>query len=579
MTEFNRNYIWAKVFVETLKEFNVKFAILCPGSRNTPLTLAFASEKTITSFSVVDERSAGFVAFGIAAATGHPVVVVTTSGTAAVELYPAIVEAYQQRVPLIVCTADRPAELRNTGANQTINQDNLYANHIRAFYDTGLPEPDRIHIGALRLHTRRLITIATNLNPGPVHFNFPFKKPFESFAYTDKADLHSLLQETEESKFSPTPPTVSTKNMEIENFISDVITAKNILILCGPSLPFSQNSNAILTIAKLFNAVIFPDAASGLRFYDAPFIISYYDALLKNKQFVSKFQPDIILQFGRFPTSRSLEDFLEECTASRYIINSFGDNFDPLRKKCTVLPVNINDVLPLLQSASAQRANDSTFIEHIKSFHNKSVSVTEQIFDNEKTLTGPLCAFLASKKLPVGSCIMPGNSMPIRDFDYFACAPGNFLTVFQNRGASGIDGILSTAAGLCIGLGKPLTLITGDLSFYYDINALYFIRKMKIPLTVILINNKGGGIFGHLPVVKERKYFDEYFTTPHDLNFKEITASFGVKFTRLKSRKAFEKAIKELNKSKRPQVFEVKTDSAKEIGLRRKIWKAVSALK
>ena len=188
----NRNYFWASLFVEQLARFDIKHVCISPGSRNTPLSLAFANNKKFKKYVHIDERSSGFFALGISKIIREPVVLVTTSGTAVAELYPAIIEAYYQRIPLIVCTADRPAYLRNTGANQTIKQDNIYRNHIRYFKDLGLPSLGNQRLKSFAEKIGKGIIISTKLNPGPIHFNFPFKKPLEPESFTDKIDFRIL---------------------------------------------------------------------------------------------------------------------------------------------------------------------------------------------------------------------------------------------------------------------------------------------------------------------------------------------------------------------------------------------------
>ncbi len=191
--KINRNILWARSFVNELAVLGVKYVSISPGSRNTPLTIAFANNKAIKSFIHIDERCSGFFALGLAKASNSPVAVVCTSGTATVELYPSIVEAYQQRVPLIICTADRPPELLNMGANQTINQNNIYRNHIRWFYNAGLPDPDMKSIRNIKLAANNAVFYSTIKSRGPVHLNFPFKKPFEPDSFTDEIDQKLLI--------------------------------------------------------------------------------------------------------------------------------------------------------------------------------------------------------------------------------------------------------------------------------------------------------------------------------------------------------------------------------------------------
>ena len=295
----NRNNFWTEVFVKQLNSAGVKYACISPGSRSTPLTFSFAKNKKIKCFVNIDERSSAFFALGIAKASKTPVAVVTTSGTAAAELYPAIIEAYQQRVPLIICTADRPPELLNTGANQTINQHNLYKNHIRWFKNVGLPSLKRLKLRRLQQTAFRAVEFSTLKDKGPVHLNFPFRKPLEPFTFTDEVD--SLLFKNINSNVKILKP--SKKKLDIEKLkkskifkeIVDVIESEHEgLIIAGP-MEYDNNLRKQLTyISSLVGYPIIADASSHLRFN----IIKNDKNILSNYHtFLSSFIFKLKLQF------------------------------------------------------------------------------------------------------------------------------------------------------------------------------------------------------------------------------------------------------------------------------------------
>ncbi len=578
--KINRNNLWTEIFVKQLSSAGVKFACISPGSRSTPLTFAFAKNKKIKCFVNIDERSSAFFALGLAKASKTPVAVVTTSGTAAAELYPAIIEAYQQRVPLIICTADRPPELLNTGANQTINQYNLYNNHIRWFRNVGLPSLKKIKLRRLQQMALRAVEISTIKDKGPVHLNFPFRKPLEPFSFTDEVD--SLLIKDIDRGIKKIKP--SKKKFDSEKLrrtkrfkeIADVITnEKKGIIIAGP-IEYNFNVRKQLkNLSSLTGYPIFADASSHLRFKvskNDKKILSNYHAFLRSSEFSISHKPKLILHFGRTPTSSALENFLENCDAPRYMINEFGDWFDPSRKSKAVVKFNpenfVTEIINHLTELNLKR-NNSDWSENF----NKAEALAEKIktevigkstFPNEPGIIKNILEALPNK-----AHILIGNSSPIRDFDNYAACNKKDLLVYFNRGASGIDGITSTAIGIAQ-LKEPAFLLTGDLSFLHDLNALPIANKYSAGLTIILINNNGGGIFESLPVSNERSILKEYFLTPHNLNLKNIITSFGIEYKLVRSRAVLNDSIKGSVGNKKLKVLEIKTDAAKSFKLRNK---------
>ena len=333
--KINRNVFWTETFVKELSLRGVKYASISPGSRNTPLTIAFAKNKKIKTFIHIDERSSGYFALGLAKASGTPVAVVCTSGTATAELYPAIIEAYQQRVPLIICTADRPPELLDMGANQTINQQNIYKNHIRYFADVGLPSPAVKKIQQLKKTADKALFESTIKSKGPVHLNFPFRKPFEPKTFTDEIDSKILSFTNEKLKSNKDNSYLLDKNISklswFKTITRQIKNSKKGLIIVGPenySPKFLKNCQSL---SQKLGYPVLADGTSQLRFGRHPKdnIITVYDAFLRSNNFVKNHQPDIIIQFGRTITSKGLDTFLEKCNAPRFMINEYGDWFDP----------------------------------------------------------------------------------------------------------------------------------------------------------------------------------------------------------------------------------------------------------
>ncbi len=336
--KINRNFFWAETFINELTSIGVRYACLSPGSRNTPLTLAIASNKKIKSFVHIDERCSAFFALGIAKASNTPVVVVSTSGTATAELYPAIIEAYQQRVPLIICTADRPPELLNTGANQTINQNNLYKNHIRWFVDVGLPEPIPRRVRHIKAIAKRAVFESLLHSKGPVHLNFPFRKPFEPDDFTDEINddviKTSELILPDKKKFFEEPERDIISEKWFKEISRYLLKYKKGLIIAGPENYNERFHKSCQELASVLGYPVIADGASQLRFgkFNKSNILYSFEGFLRSLFFNGKYKPEIIIQFGRTVTSKALELYLERCTAIRFMVNEYGDWFDPANR-------------------------------------------------------------------------------------------------------------------------------------------------------------------------------------------------------------------------------------------------------
>lgn len=579
MKKVNKNILWATIFFEQLAKLGVKHVCVSPGSRSTPLTLAAAYNKKFTCLKIIDERSSAFFATGIARTTGAPVALICTSGTATAEYYPAIIEAYQQRIPLIVCTADRPPELINRGANQTINQKNLYGNHIRFFADAGLPATSRRKLKAIKKLAVRAFAISSSTDKGPVHINFPFEKPFEPETYTDNIPVNLKLKYIHRRELKKKSEVVP---KGLKSLLKMIEKAKKGLIIVGPDQHNSKFPQLINTVAEKTGFPIFADGASQLRFgkFSAKNVIANYDALLRSEYFVNDFSPDLILHFGRTITSKGLEQFLEKTSAPKFLVNEFGDWFDPSNNAQNALAIDPSLFCQtLLRNKSlkltAEKREWGRFVAsaNLSAEKVKEKTLTNSLFPNE-----PKTINLLLKNLPEKANVMLSNSLPVRDFDFFASNLEKEITVFHNRGASGIDGIVSTALGIASVSKNPTILITGDLAFYYDLTSLLTAKQYNIPLIIILVNNNGGGIFQFLPVSKYKKVFEQFFTMPHSLSFKNLVKEFGGNYSLLKKQSDFEKHLIAALSAKNFSVLEIKTDAISSLKLRKDYWENVSDL-
>lgn len=576
----NRNTVWCDVFVNRLSELGVKYVCISPGSRSTPLTLAFSQNKKIKIFQIVDERSSAFFALGLAKISKSPVAIVTTSGTAVAELYPAIIEAFYQRIPLIVCTADRPAYLRNTGANQTINQNNIFKNHIRFFADVGLPDINLKKISSFIKTIDTAFKTAMFNDCGPVHINCPFEKPFEPDSYTDRIDI-KFLERIFDLKTLVKPDKNNFNLNIVKNIINKFNRTEKGLIIVGYNNYNDEFAKLCVELSEKLKYPIFADASSGLRFgkHSKKNIIENFTSLIQSKKFLDNYDPKLILQFGGSPTSNIVLRFFKNSSAEKILINEFGDRNDPSLTAKTVLKINPSAfcqiVLDNLKNTKINRTNNwlKTFIELNKTAEEiKSKKMQEAEINFEGKIVYELFNLLPSK-----SNVMISNSLPIRDSDFFTSASQKRINIFCNRGASGIDGINSTALGIAKVSNEPTVLLTGDLAFYHDLNGLHNALKFKIPLTVILINNNGGGIFESLPISRYDKICIQNFVTPLNLNFAKIVAAYGGEFTTINNFDEFKTKLNSSIKSKKLSVIEIKTDARESKLIREKIWKSIAS--
>jgi 2-succinyl-5-enolpyruvyl-6-hydroxy-3-cyclohexene-1-carboxylate synthase len=581
----NRNILWSQIFAVQLEKCGLKNVCFSPGSRSTPLTFAFSSSKNINTHVILDERSSGFFALGLAKKLREPVAVVTTSGTAVAELYPAIVEAFQSRIPLIICTADRPPQLRFSGANQTINQDNIFVNHIRKFTDLGLPSLDIRKLNKLKKTVLEGYFTADKFNPGPVHFNLPFDKPFEPDAYTDTADVEFL-----KSIKIPISYSYAKKNINIElkkeklfkKILTELNTSSRGIIFCGPGFYSKEFAVECGRLSKKLGFPILADGASNFRFFSHSNnnLIKNFPNIFRSKEIRNNFQADIIIQFGKAPTSQSMLNYFEESNGKYFLVNEFGDNHDP--------SLSVNEIIKIEPSEFCRHLLIK--LEGDKSL-SKNLNYSKSLTELDITVESLKEKFLKKAGFPFEGKIvyeivneissilnlMVSNSLSIRDLDFFVSKSAAKINLYCNRGASGIDGITSTAMGIAKESDEPTVLVTGDLAFLHDLNGLALSQLLAIPLTIILINNNGGGVFEMLPIAKHETVFNKYFKTPHNFSFKNFVKGFGGNYFYINSWKELRSKLNSSLNNRRLNILEIKTDSAKSLKIRMEFWELINS--
>jgi len=576
----SRNFEWAYRFADILARYNVQNVCISPGSRSTPLTLAFAKHPHFKVYNLVDERSSAFFALGLAKKTHQPTVLICTSGTATANFFPAIIEASYSHIPLIVCTADRPPELQNTGANQTIDQQRLYGNKVRYFADMGLPNEEQLHLSKLAELTELAYSNAMMPPEGPVHLNFPFRKPLEPASLEI---LQQIIQEVEENKSGIPQSNAINANVEpdkgtLESVKSLLEQSNQGVIFVGPKEYNPEFRSQVYHLAKLTGFPIIADGASNLRFTSDSndYVISTASTFLRSEEIRKQIRPDLILRFGRMPTTNVLSDFLSSHSEARQIlINSSGKRFDAsnsvdtiVRSTPAIFIERLNQMLLDNKVTESQRE----FGDWIFQFEQQMTSMlTEQLENTTEFFEGKVFEEILTV-MPEKAPLIVSSSMPIRDLDYYGFPRGKEIPLYFNRGVSGIDGVTSTALGIITASDRPGILVTGDLAFYHDLNGLLAAKKYQIPLTVVLINNDGGGIFNMLPISKFSDTFQEQFITAHGLDFEPVVKMYNGQFYRPENWKVLRENLQTSLNSSQLNVIEIKTDGKSATETRKEIW-------
>jgi 2-succinyl-5-enolpyruvyl-6-hydroxy-3-cyclohexene-1-carboxylate synthase len=545
----NINTLWASALVDTLEHLGVSLAVVCPGSRSTPLAVAFAQSVKIAAIPVLDERSAAFFALGHGKRTGQPAVVLCTSGTAAANFYPAVIEARESRVPLLVLTADRPPELRDCHSGQTIDQLKLYGNYPNWQAEIAVP------VVELLTYLQQTITYAWERTAiphgGAVHLNLPFRDPLSPVIQPEILALAEQIS----LKF-PDAPTIT-------GGASEAIGSKSILnwtipaawsesrglIVAGiaqPADPLAY-AQAVNDIALALGWPILAEGLSPLRQYFSEQLVTTYDLILREPALAMELQPTVILQLGDLPTSKELRQWLAAVRPQTWILEASVQNVNALHLDATYLRSTVVDLAEKLQTVLP--VNVTITNSYIERWLKLDRQVRAEI-DLTMLKLEPLCEckipWLLSQVLPPETVVFVANSMPIRDMEFFWRPNHQRYRILGNRGANGIDGTLSTALGVLHQHDQPGILITGDLSLLHDTNGLLLRQQFQGSLTILLINNNGGGIFGMLPIGQFDPPFTEFFTTPQNVNFATLCQAYQIPHQKIESWSMLQTVITQL---------------------------------
>ena len=516
----NLNSVWSFLLVEELVRQGVTQFVIAPGSRSTPLTCAVAAHPKANAVVHFDERGCAFFAIGYARATQRPAALICTSGTAVANYLPAIVEAYQEQLPLVILSADRPPELLHTGANQTIEQRGLFGSQVILERELPCPTAD--------ISPKMVLAIADELvahaHQGPVHLNCAFRKPLDP-RLQEESDIH-YLKEVEGWLKRKTPYTRYHSVLKVpapetvQEIVKELDSATQGVIVVGRLLG-AEEREAVRRFSEKINWPLYADITSGMRLGPTSGgLVPYFEQVLAEEELKSQLSPDVVLQIGGRFVSQRLQQWLEVISPKAHIaIRSHSHRIDPSQLITQQVEADITTLLNRLTTQVAHR--EPTEALHALQAKSSSSTTGEQAV-----------AVALTQMLPEDHALFLASSSAIRLVDRYG-RPGAYdRPTAANRGASGIDGTIASAAGFAEGLQKRVTLLIGDLALLHDINSLALLKKQRYPLTIIVLNNNGGGIFSQLPIAKHGDVFETYFKTPHDLNLEGIVNGFGVKYRR-----------------------------------------------
>lgn len=577
----NPNTHWASILVDELARCGLEAVCMAPGSRSTPLVLAFAAHPTIRLYRHLDERSAGFFALGLAQASGRPVALVCTSGTAAANFHPAVIEAYYAYIPLLVLTADRPPELRQSGANQTIDQVKMFGDHVRWALELPTPQPDapEVVLRHLRTVAARAYATAGGLTKGPVHLNFPFRKPLEPGEPANgraQPVLHRPV-ETRAPFTQISRGTISPDDSQIAA-VAAALAGRRVVIVCGPGCPGGDFPSAVAELAERYGAPILADALSNVRCGNhvaGGVVFGGYNLWLSAAA-AHLPRPDVVLRFGAVPTSAALAGWLEAIAPPNHIhVREDGEWADDLHLTHTL--VQVNPALfcrSLAEALGAPATAPEVWVTALREIEARTWTLLDEQPSGRGFYDGGALHRVLDA-LPEDAALFAGNSMPVRYVDTFLRPAGRRLMVFGNRGASGIDGNTSTALGIAAATGKAVVALLGDITFYHDMNGLLAIRQHGLTnVTFIVTNNDGGGIFHRLPVARHDPPFTELFLTPHGLKFEHAAAMYGLDYSTVADDEELANALK--STPGQPRLIEIHTDSSTDYERHRAILSTVA---
>jgi 2-succinyl-5-enolpyruvyl-6-hydroxy-3-cyclohexene-1-carboxylate synthase len=559
-------HLLLRAVVDELVRCGIREACTSPGSRSSPIVLALAREPRLRCFSHVDERCAGFFALGAAKAAARPVAITCTSGTAAANLAPAVIEAFEARVPLVVLTADRPPELRDVGAGQTIDQIKLYGNAAKWFFEVGTHEATPAGARWMRMLACRAVWTALEGRPGPVHLNFALREPLVAPA--------ELGPDPQPGRTRGRPWLLRSTPGE------DAVAAGRALAIVArdahrPIVVAGRAEPGLEAVAAACERLAWPllaDPLSGARRGVAA--IAHYDALLRDEAFAAARRPDLVVRCGDLPTSKPLRAWLDGLgnDVAQLAFDPHAGWQDPSASLHAVLAA---PAAPALAAAAEHAPTaDPAWLAAWRAADEAAGEAIDATLGDE--LSEPLVARELGALLPADATLFVASSMPVRDVEGFVAARADPPRVLCNRGANGIDGTVSSAFGAAAVSPGPVALLIGDVALAHDIGGLLAARRLDLALTIVVLHNDGGGIFEFLPIAGARDVFEEHVATPHGLAFEHAAALYGCAYARVHDRRALRAQLRAALAAGETSIVEVRTDRAANLALHRELAAAVA---
>ncbi|NHQ60001.1 2-succinyl-5-enolpyruvyl-6-hydroxy-3-cyclohexene-1-carboxylic-acid synthase [Chlorobium sp. BLA1] len=547
--------LWSSIIIEELIRQGADFFCISPGSRSTPLTAAVAGNPKARWKIFPDERSAAFFALGHARATGKPAVLICTSGTAVANYFPAVVEASMDSQPMIVLSADRPFELLECGANQTIRQENIFGSYTRWHMQLPVPSAE-LPPKALLSTVSYAVAKAVGSPPGPVHLNQPFREPLEPEA-PDPEDpwlnpLHEWLGSAEPSSRTLFPE--KRPDIEALSILRGLLAKADRPLIIAGSMQRAEEAEAVAELALDLQIPLYGDLSSGVRLMSTTLP---WQQAFATPEFAERFIPDLVLHFGGRLIAKHPAAAIRKWNPKHYIvIRPDAERYSPDHN--VTMSIERSILLTAKALKGCRSATSGINMEQAKTFFRHAGEAIDSETTGNLPVTEISAARLVSTLISSSQRLFLSNSMPVRDMDSFAYNIQTECVITGiNRGASGIDGIISTAAGFASGGQKPVTLLIGDIAFLHDLNALSLLGSMDVPLQIIVLNNNGGGIFSFLPVSKCKEIFETHFATPQNYSVKSAAETFGVEYTNPKTNDEFMAAYTKASASPRSTVIEV----------------------
>lgn len=560
-------------FVEELARCGLHDACTSPGSRCAPLVLALTGEQQLRCHSHIDERSAGFFALGLAKASYRPVALTCTSGTAVAELLPAVVEAHEARVPLIVLSADRPPELRDVGAGQTIDQLKIFGGFAKWFFEVGMHANTAESVRWIRMLACRAYWTAVEGRPGVVHLNFALREPLVTNAAVEqprggRPDAQPLVTRS---------ATRALAGEDAESLARPVAACRRGLVVAGRHERETALGQAAAAFCARAGWPLLADPLSGARRGNAA--VAHYDALLRDDSFASAAKPDLVLRVGDLPTSKPLRTWLAGMSeVPQAVIDAEAHWQDPDMTLCRVFALEPTAALDALDPLPA---DPDWLLMWSRADERAAAAIRHTLAPATAGLSEPAVASELGALLPESSTLFVASSMPVRDIETFWPARADPPRVLCNRGANGIDGTISSAFGAAAASEGPVVLLIGDVAFAHDLGGLLAGRRLGLKLAIVLINNDGGGIFDFLPVADAPlalavDRYQEHIATPTGLDFAKAADLHGLDHEPVTDIAGFRAALEHALAAPRSTLIEVKTERAANVDLHRRTWDAVS---